>query len=1058
MGRIIPRVRLTDGEVSSEWLSKGIYYIDTRDYNAVTGVMTLVGYDAMLKGEETYIQSGDVGEWPRTMASVAADIASIMGVELDSRSRLEDYEVQLPTGYTMREVLGYIAAAHTGNWIITDAGKLRLIRIDDTVDSVLVGDNALRVTKDDPFAEITHIILNLSEDVYVEAGDDTGRTLELTCPWATQAMANAILSALSGYHYQPYEAEKALVDPAAEIGDEITVAGVTGILAKQDINLNSLYASDVAAPAENEIDHEFPYKSPSQREIKRRLKAMETTFTVETGRISGQITAIDGRMTSVEQSVDSIVQRVEGVEEVAVASVVVQYALSTSQTTAPSSGWSATAPAWESGKYMWQRTITTYADSTQEHPHQTVSDATCIQGAKGEDGTSGSPGANGYNTAIVYLYKRAASAPSIGWTNTLIYNFASKSLTSVPSGWSQTFPSGADPLYVTVATAYSQSTQDTIAYTEWTTPTLLVENGEDGATGPQGPQGETGATGATGPQGPQGETGPQGPAGKGISSVTEYYALNNSTTAPADSAFFTTVRTPTASNRYVWNYELITYTDNSTSKTAKHIAATYGDTGTAGKGISSITEYYAINNSTTAPADSAFGTSVVQPTATNRYLWNYEQITYTDATSTTTSKRVIGVYGQQGETGPTGPQGETGSTGPMGPSGFNAVTVFLFQRSDTVPEKPSVNLTYIFSSGDLTGLLSGWSQTIPEAEEGEAAIQDSSGNFVLDNNGKTIDGYFVANPCYVIQATVITRGEEYVITPSKWSNPAVFVESGSNGEQGEDGVGVSQVVPEYYLSSSDQSPTGGAWTTTCPAWVSGRYIWTRSHVYFDDGTENTTEPVIDNAINGLGRGVTEISQSVTSLQAEIDITAAYGSGSIGSNVRALLQLVANADSSAINIKADKINFTGFTTFVRPSDLGSGGSTSIDGGRIMTGQISADRIDVSNLKIQKVYFGSGNNAPVIITGVNFGNGDVRTEVGVKSGGSHYLWLYGDQIQMKYSENSSSAILFDPAESEIDADKIYVNQLYLGSFYWLEVSGSDLYYVDDHSSPTKRYKLN
>ena len=204
--------------------------------------------------------------------------------------------------------------------------------------------------------------------------------------------------------------------------------------------------------------------------------------------------------------------------------------------------------------------------------------------------------------------------------------------------------------------------------------------------------------------------------------------------------------------------------------------------------------------------------------------------------------------------------------------------------------------------------------------------------------------------------------------------------------------------------------------------------------------------------------VTEISQSVTSLQAEIDITAAYGSGSIGSNVRALLQLVANADSSAINIKADKINFTGFTTFVRPSDLGSGGSTSIDGGRIMTGQISADRIDVSNLKIQKVYFGSGNNAPVIITGVDFGNGDVRTEVGVKSGGSHYLWLYGDQIQMKYSENSSSAILFDPAESEIDADKIYVNQLHLGSFYWLEVSGSDLYYVDDHSSPTKRYKLN
>lgn len=1099
MAKIQPEVRLVGEAGVSEWIPKGTYYTDTRDLDKATEILTLTGYDVMLKAEDVYVEEGDVGEWPRLMPSVVSEIVNRMGITLDERTVLEDYEVELPAGYTMREVLGFIAAAHAGNWIITDDGKLRLVRIDETPDEISLGDKAVRVTSDDPFEEITHVILNLGEEVYVEAGNDTGRTLEVTCPWATQAMANAVLASLEGYHYQPYEAEGALVDPAAEIGDEVTVAGITGLLAKQSTTFNSLFASDISAPAENEIDHEYPYQSPEQREVKRRLKTMQVSFRVESERIAGQISAVDGRMSLVEQSIGSIVQRVEGVEEVAVASVVVQYALSTSQTTAPSSGWSATAPAWESGKYMWQRTVTTYADSTQEHPHQTVSDATCIQGAKGEDGTPGSPGANGYNTAIVYLYKRAASAPSIGWTNTLTYNFASKSLTSVPSGWYQDIadvPASTNPLYVTAATAYSNTGTDTIAYTEWSTPVILAQNGA------QGPQGETGPTGATGPQG---ETGPQGPAGKGISSVTEYYALNNSTTAPADSAFSTTVRTPTASNRYVWNYELITYTDNSTSKTTKHIAATYGDTGDAGKGISSIVEYYAINNSTTAPADSAFGTAVVQPTASNRYLWNYEKINYTDSTNAVTSKRVIGVYGDTGATGPQGPQGATGDTGPQGeqgpqgekgatgdtgPAGLNSAAVFLFMRSDDLPEKPSASLTYTFASGVLSGNLGGWSQTIPEDAQETDALLDSSGNPVLDSDGHEINGVYVPLPCYVIQATAASTGTSDTIAATEWSDPVIFVESGSNGG---DGVSVSRVVPEYYLSSSNQSPTGGTWTTTCPAWVSGKYIWTRSHVYFDDGTENTTDPVLDNAINGLGRGYTEISQSVTNLTAEIDLTAAYGSGTIGSNVRALLQLVANADSSTIKIQADKIDFNGFTTFVRPSDLGSNGTTAIDGGRITTGQISADRIDVSSLKVRNVYYYDGSNYFLMLTGELFGSGQIPntiTHIGPKDIDASYTQdsitittiqytnIYGTEIRFGAGGSdlryNSDALLIDThgqkitgasaSEWDIGAENYPFANIYGNSYHFLnswnprlEVSssGNDLYFYDSSGVQHRLY---
>lgn len=71
---------------------------------------------------------------------------------------------------------------------------------------------------------------------------------------------------------------------------------------------------------------------------------------------------------------------VEDAISATVSDVVIQYALSDSMTEAPTSGWSATAPAWTNGKYMWQRTTKVYSDGTT-----TSSDETCISGAKGED-------------------------------------------------------------------------------------------------------------------------------------------------------------------------------------------------------------------------------------------------------------------------------------------------------------------------------------------------------------------------------------------------------------------------------------------------------------------------------------------------------------------------------------------------------------------------------------------------------------------------------------------------------------------------------------------------
>ena len=68
-------------------------------------------------------------------------------------------------------------------------------------------------------------------------------------------------------------------------------------------------------------------------------------------------------------------------KDAAIKSVDVEYASGASQTTAPTSGWSTTAPAWTAGRYIWQRTKTTAQDGSA-----TYSNPTCIQGATGEQG------------------------------------------------------------------------------------------------------------------------------------------------------------------------------------------------------------------------------------------------------------------------------------------------------------------------------------------------------------------------------------------------------------------------------------------------------------------------------------------------------------------------------------------------------------------------------------------------------------------------------------------------------------------------------------------------
>lgn len=133
MARIVPYTRLTDGQRYSEWIQKGVFYIDTRkekEYGPDLETIILRGYDDMLKAEQDYPSS--TLAWPAKDIDVVREIAAFLGVSIDSRTIPiinRGYRINYPAGYSCRDTLGYIAAMYAGCFVMSDLGELRLITI-----------------------------------------------------------------------------------------------------------------------------------------------------------------------------------------------------------------------------------------------------------------------------------------------------------------------------------------------------------------------------------------------------------------------------------------------------------------------------------------------------------------------------------------------------------------------------------------------------------------------------------------------------------------------------------------------------------------------------------------------------------------------------------------------------------------------------------------------------------------------------------------------------------------------------------------------------------------
>lgn len=296
-------VRLRYEDRVSEWVPSGVFYSNKRisDDNR----WSIEAFDGIRKADVVW--DPDVSfNFPLPMTDAVAEFCRIMGVELDPRTSIgENYFIDYPSsGTTIRNELSWIAAAHGGNFIMTSTGKLRLVPLNYTGEKNNVGFDVVSFEDAGKRKPITRVTLYIDSTNSFTAGDDTGREISATCPTATAEMAEAVLAKVKGVEYHAYSATSAALDPAAELGDSITVCGIDSIVASVSDDGNGF--PDVSAPGEAEIEEDDPYVSPMQQEINRQNAQTRAIFEKTTDSIRAEVSNISGDIARLQITASEI--------------------------------------------------------------------------------------------------------------------------------------------------------------------------------------------------------------------------------------------------------------------------------------------------------------------------------------------------------------------------------------------------------------------------------------------------------------------------------------------------------------------------------------------------------------------------------------------------------------------------------------------------------------------------------------------------------------------------------------------------------------------------------
>lgn len=438
--------------------------------------------------------------------------------------------------------------------------------------------------------------------------------------------------------------------------NELLNRGLTELKSRNDVKVTyeaSLY--DLRADIGDTVqiaDNRFQEKVY----LSARIQSVRNHYTVS-GQDSGVLANYKILTSNPTSQVTQIMEQLKD-QIVSVKSTEITYQIGSSGVEPPEGQWVPNPPQTSPGQYLWTRKTTTYTNGSQ-----TTEYSVSRNGDDGKDGEDGKPGPAGQDGR--------------GVRSTSVTYQSSSSGTTIPTGvWSSSIPSVSAGKYLWTRTV--------IEYTDDTSSTLYSVS----------------------------KMGGNGTDGKGIKSITEYYlaSASSSGVTTSTSGWTTKIQTITTSKKYLWNYEVIHYTDDTSTTTSPCIIGVYGDKGATGNGIQSITNYYlATASGSDVTTDTSGWTTTVQTiSAAKKYLWNYEVVTYTNGNQSETAPHIIGVYGDQGKPGKDGEDGVDGTDGISMILSNEAIALPCDIEGNPLDYSPATGTAYVYKGASDVSASATW--------------------------------------------------------------------------------------------------------------------------------------------------------------------------------------------------------------------------------------------------------------------------------------------------------------------------------------------------------------
>lgn len=397
---------------NEELVSHGNFIIEKPNTEEVQAKTNFTGYDYMIKFNVLFV---DNNTYPVELGTYFSNLCTQVGLVAGNTDFINsDYLVKgnpFTNNEDCRTVLSAIAQIAGGIAKIGRDNKVYIINLskEDALHEI-DGNNYDTFTSNKVFGPVNKVILKMNSEVN---GEESVRSDEesisqngecaitisdnpiLTSQEERELVIDNIFNAIKGITYLPFKTTY-YGYPYADSTDKAKISNVNdteynSYIFNHTISYDGSFSGSIETSALTKT--QSMYKNTL--DLKSRFRRTELAV----DKINGKITAVieeqseqGEKLTKTEQDVNGLTTKVSSLEKTTVNKVQVQYALGDTLTTPPTAGWSETAPEWQAGKYMWQKTVTTYSDGATKE-----SKATCIQGAKGETGASGTDGKDGTN-------------------------------------------------------------------------------------------------------------------------------------------------------------------------------------------------------------------------------------------------------------------------------------------------------------------------------------------------------------------------------------------------------------------------------------------------------------------------------------------------------------------------------------------------------------------------------------------------------------------------------------------------------------------------------------